>query len=187
MSKKNNSRTSSKYSVDQLMWIVDTKAKDIEALSFLLAHHKGRGKGWQKYEVKPLDHSIRYYYYLFILSVLAYHHLRKDSIENSVLGTMEFDGFPLYASNSVFGQIVRYLYYLKGKKNEFPTIPLDLREGVCETIFKPRSQYNSLVSRIKLLLDDDATDHFLFWEAEGFPAHMFRDQTPTRLKTSEFY
>jgi hypothetical protein len=179
MSKKNNTETSSKYSVDQLMWIVDTKAKDREALSFLLAHHKGRGKGWQKYEVKPLDYSIRYYYYLFILSVLAYHHLRKDSIENSVLGTMEFDGFPLYANNSVFGQIVKYLYYLKGKKNEFPTIPLDLREGVRETIFKPRSRYNSLISRIKLLLDDDGTDHFLFWEAEGFPAHMFRDQTPT--------
>ena len=82
--KKDTRKRKLNYNVNQIAWVIDPEAGPEDFLKFILARFKETPNVWIVYEVMSLEkvksakNPFRYYYYLFILSALAYQQLQKD-------------------------------------------------------------------------------------------------------------
>lgn len=182
---RDTSKRELEYHVDQIAWIMDPEAGPGKLLRFVLAHCKETKKMWTVYEVKSSERSFRYYWYIFILTALAYHLLQKDDQEQFTVSGEQFVQFPLHANDPVYGLMVRHYYGLNvketdGKPYRYLAIPVTLRQGM-RAIFKPVSRGGGAKnSRIELTADFTRAD-FSFWNVRDFPVDMFADQTPREV------
>jgi len=165
--------TGRKPSIDRIAWIIDPAAGHRKEIKLLLAHFKRRGGNWRAYEVT--EPALSYCCCLFVLSARAHRSLSKDRQESSALLAMGPADFPVRADDPLYGQIVKYLYNLKGKRKAYAAIPLDLRDGM-RAIFDPRSKSDAKNSWIELA-KSVTTDDFCFWHAHGLPDDMLEGQT----------
>ena len=117
-SKKDTSKRELNYHIDKIAWVIDPGAGPEDLLKFVLARFNETGNVWTVYEVMSLEivkstkNPFRYYYYLFILSALAYQQLQKDTSKQSATSKEPLVQFPIYAKDPVYGRLVKYYYGL---------------------------------------------------------------------------
>ncbi|MFC1794881.1 hypothetical protein ACFL3Q_15000, partial [Planctomycetota bacterium] len=184
--KKDNSKRDLNYHIDKIAWVLDPDAGPEDLLKFVLARFKETGDMWIVYEVtslevKPTKNPFRYYYYLFILSALAYQQLQKDNRKRSTTSKEPLVQFPIYAHDSVYGLMVRHYYNIGGKEKDgkgyrYLAIPDKLRQGM-RAMFEPNTKGNAAKKSKITLIDGFTTESFHFWNLEGFPVDIFSGQT----------
>lgn len=190
--KKDTSKKKLHYHVEQIAWIIDPNVGPEEFIKFLLVRFRQAKDIWTVYEVTSLEQKstrnpFRYYYYLFILSTLAYQQLQKVNETEDVISKEQPVWFPIQAYDDNYGRLVKYYYNLKGKEGStyrYKAIPPKLREGMRE-MFLPQSKRKAAkCSRIELK-EELSPDDFHFWNIEDFPVEMFSGQTPKKIETKE--
>jgi len=187
--KKDTSKKELDYNVNQIAWVIDPDAGPEDLPKFVLARFKETSNVWTVYEVMSLEkvkstkNPFRYYYYLFILSALAYRQLQRDKSKQSTTSKEPLIQFPMYAKDPVYGRLVRHYYNIKGKEGEtrrYLAIPTMLRDGM-RAMFEPKSKGGAAKNSRVELIDGVTIESFHFWNVEGFPVDMFSDQTPKEI------
>lgn len=136
--------------VEQIGFVVDTNAKPDKCFTHLLVQFKRGPSKLSKFTVSASEtHIFKYYYWLFVMSILAYRRSRWEYSKKTDWPKKEPISFPLTENvdpkeikheRDLYRFMVRYYYNLvKANPNRYTTFPKEickLRDSVV-TIFKP--------------------------------------------------
>jgi len=64
---RNTTKRSPRYPVRQVAWIIEPGTEIEKTIRFVLACFVDDGDEWEVFRVDPLEHSFKYYCYLFAL------------------------------------------------------------------------------------------------------------------------
>ncbi|MCK4793674.1 MAG: AAA family ATPase, partial [Desulfobacteraceae bacterium] len=182
MAKRSTKQKPLDQAVTQLAWIAEPQP-DIpieHIIKLVLACHKDKKNVWCVYDVKRV--SIKYYSYLFVLSVLAQRYLRNTTRQEPSSFDKHLVQFPIYIDDDIYGQIVKYLHNIKSKsRNYYRALNWVLRHNV-RNIF----DYSSEDGRKNIVLvGGRSPDDFKFAEACKYPDDLFQGPFPKEIDISK--
>lgn len=179
-----------KNAVEKIGFVVGTNTKPDKCFTHLLVQFKKRQSKLSKFTVSASDpHLFRYYYWLLVMSILAYRRFRWECPEESDWPGKEPIAFPLTENvdpkeirreRFLYRFMVKYYYNLvKANPNRYTTFPKEtckLRDNIV-SIFKPTdhqgkkwgSERGKAIELFPGKKNQKIEQAIYFWKKEDFP------------------
>jgi len=175
------------YHVDRIGFVIHPGIESSNQIKYLLAHFKGKQNGWRIYNCT--GKALRYYCYLFVLSIVAHRCFCSNCQEGSMDFKRKAEKFPLRANDDFFGVMIKYYCDLKKKETavepkKYLDIPEKLRYGIREIFQIKRHSARAQDARVQLS-KTASLETFRFWWSKDFPAVTSKTQSNESVTFSE--